>query len=670
MLNLELINYGNRVEENISINSYISSPIESLRYSKYIDDRSIALEYIDSEEVNSKENLAIQDLSWKMPKNNINFFNENEEFEINGGSFYSEYKDLLLTNKVTLDIHNKEIPLYYRHYRKVKEASIHCVKQGDNFTVESGFLIDENTLYTNYNNFFEEETGKYILYFVSGVDTEGNSFNELLNLVPAIKEASWEDIDLDSGEVSYDNYVRNVEGNGYRYELYLDLKNCNKKNISEKIFAKGLEKNLIKILPPEAYSLKSDWILRIQNGAVVQDGILYKLPEYNKQAFNPIYGVIYFIDKLCEKVNSNVIKINANEIIVKPELYMNVEIFIHDEEENLIKAVTTNKNLVDTIAKENIKYEFGVASWDESKAFIELDFSLLDSQIITCNYYYKADSFLIKEINVNPFFNEKIIYNKYFFYIKPFRPGALKSLEWLILDEDDRIVECSQEDLKVEVANDFNASTVIGKSLNLFVEQYCYGGGNDYKYMELGEVFLEEDAFLDEVTHFDIREKTSVKKENYEPMILRQWKILQSRFGYGELGQVVQKNGIIYIEAPYSLLSEFTEEEVERMLRKQIPATLEVIIEYIYPKSNISFDLTTQGEVTLNLSWEEPGVYRIYRSQTKIKRDESVLIAEISSTLEEVLTYVDTEVASNNNYYYWVRINDNPYNDTHGVKIR
>ena len=87
MLNLELINYGNKVEENISISSYISSPIESLRYSKYIDDRSIALEYIDSEEVNSKENLAIEDLSWLLPKNNINFFNNNQEFEIVTGSF-------------------------------------------------------------------------------------------------------------------------------------------------------------------------------------------------------------------------------------------------------------------------------------------------------------------------------------------------------------------------------------------------------------------------------------------------------------------------------------------------------------------------------------------------------------------------------------------------------
>ena len=100
MLNLEIINYGSKVEETISMNSYVSCPIESLRYSKYIDDRSIALEYIDSEEVNSKENLAIEDLSWLLPKNNINFFNNNQEFEIVTGSFYSEYKDIVLTNKL------------------------------------------------------------------------------------------------------------------------------------------------------------------------------------------------------------------------------------------------------------------------------------------------------------------------------------------------------------------------------------------------------------------------------------------------------------------------------------------------------------------------------------------------------------------------------------------
>lgn len=669
MLNLELINYGNQVEESISISSYISSPIESLRYSKYIDDRSIALEYIDSEEVNSKENLAIQDLSWQLPKNNENFFNNNEEFEVETQSFYSEFKDLLMTNKVGFDIQNQETPLYYRHKRKVKEASIHCVKNGDNFVIDRGFLVEDNFVYTNYKNYFEEESGKYIIYYVSGVDFEGKSFNELLDVVPVIKQATWEDIDIDSGELDFNTFTREPEGLGFRYNLTIENLTCSSKTTSEKIYAKGSKKNLIKMLKPEAYSLKSDWIVRVQNGSIVQDGLLYKLPEYNNQPFNPEYGIIHFRNKECFRVNSNVIKLPVKEIKVSPNFFMNVDVMVHDSEENLLKAVTTNINLVGT-SIDGIIYSEGVSSWDQEEGFVEVDFSIMPNQIVTANFYYKAESFLVKEVSFNPFFNEKVIYNKYFFYIKPFKSGMRKALEWLILDEDDRIVECSQDELKLEVNNNFNTNTIIGKSLKYFKEEYCYSYLNHYQYMELSEVFLEEDFYLDEISSFDVREKTSVKEINYQSMINRQWKVLQSRFGYGDLGQVVQKNNILYIEVPYELLLEYTEEEVEDMLRKHIPATLEIVIEYTYPKCRIVFDNSIAGQVILNLSWEEPGEYVIYKSQTKIKRDESQAISSILTQEEEVLSYTDLDVEPGKTYYYWVRVNGSPYSNTFGVKIR
>lgn len=669
MLNLELINYGNKVEESISINSYISSPVESLRYSKYIDDRSIALEYIDSEEVNSKENLAIQDLSWQLPKNNENFFNNNEEFEVETQSFYSEFKDLLMTNKVGFDIQNQETPLYYRHKRKVKEASIHCVKNGDNFVIDRGFLVEDNFVYTNYKNYFEEESGKYIIYYVSGVDFEGESFNELLDVIPVIKEATWEDIDIDSGELDFNTFTKEVEGLGYRYNLTIEDLACSSKTTSDKIYAKGSEKNLIKMLRPEAYTLKSDWIVRVQNGSIVQDGLLYKLPEYSNQPFNPEYGIIHFRNKECFRVNSNVIKLPVKEIKVSPNFFMHIDVMVYDSEENLLKAVTTNDNLVRT-SIDGVVYNEGVSSWDQEEGFVEVDFSIMPDQIVKANFYYKAESFLVKEINFNPFFNEKVIYNKYFFYIKPFKSGMKKALEWLVLDEDDRIVECSQEEFKLELNDNFNPNTIIGKSLKYFKEDYCYSSLNNYKYMELSEVFLEEDFYLDEISSFDVRDKTSVKEINYESMINRQWKVLQSRFGYGELGQVVQKNNVLYIEVPYELLLEYTEEEVEDMLRKHIPATLEIVVEYTYPKCKIELNNSISGQITLNLSWEEPGEYVVYKSQTKIKRDESQAIASISTQEEEILSYVDSDVESGKTYYYWVRINNSPYSNTYGVKVR
>ena len=672
MFNLELINHGNKIEETISVENFVSKPIESLRYAKYIDDRSIAIEYIESEEVNSKDNLEILDTSWLVPNNNTNFLSEVEEVELGNGSFFSNFKEVVITNIVGYDVNNYEVPIFFKHKTKLKEANVYCLKNGDNFEIESGFLFQDNCIYTNYNNYFEEETGKYIMYFVSGIDLEGNSVNELLNLVPVIREATWEDIDIESGELDPNVYTRDREGNGFLYRITQDNSNCSDQEdyISQQYFVKNISRNLISLVKPEEYNLNNDWVLRVTNGQVFQNGLLYKIAEYGNQPFNPIYGTLYFRNKTCFRINSNLVKLPVQEIRVNPENYMHLNVHIHDSENNLIKAVTTNSDLVGKEKETGITYEEGIVSWDEYAGVVELDFTTLSTQIITADFYYYADTFLIRELNFNPFFNEKLVYNSYYFYVKPFQDGLTRSLHWLLLDEDDRIVECSEDTLKLEQQNVFNPNTIIGKTLKTFREEYCFNYENDFQNMELGRVFLKEDFYVDEIHNFSVRERTYTKEATYKEMLLRQWKVLQSKFGYGELGQIVQKNNILYIEAPYSLLSEFTEEEVERNIKVNLPLNLDIVIEYIYPKSKLSFDVSNAGQVDLSISWEAQGTYKVYRNSIETINSEIAPIYTIDSLEEEALLYTDNDVESGNRYYYWVQINDNPYSDPFGVKVR
>jgi hypothetical protein len=188
--------------------------------------------------------------------------------------------------------------------------------------------------------------------------------------------------------------------------------------------------------------------------------------------------------------------------------------------------------------------------------------------------------------------------------------------------------------------------------------------------MELGRVFLKEDFYVDEIYNFSVRERTYTKEATYKEMLLRQWKVLQSKFGYGELGQIVQKNNILYIEAPYSLLSEFTEEEVKRNIKVNLPLNLDIVIEYVYPKSKLSFDLSSAGQVNLSISWEAQGIYKIYRNSIETINSEIAPIHTINSSEEEALLYTDNNVESGSRYYYWVQINNNPYSDPFGVKVR
>ena len=73
MFNLEIVNDGHLYVSQIDLEQIVSKPIERLLYSKYIDYRSVALDYFESVEINSEDHIDLNDLSWKIIENNPNF---------------------------------------------------------------------------------------------------------------------------------------------------------------------------------------------------------------------------------------------------------------------------------------------------------------------------------------------------------------------------------------------------------------------------------------------------------------------------------------------------------------------------------------------------------------------------------------------------------------------
>ena len=188
MFNLEIINEGHQTSIDLDLHQVVSKPIEKLQYSKYIDDRSIALDYFESTEINSEDHLELNDHSWKVVQNNPNFFRENKEGETESLVINSIYRELLITNTVLKsDKDGFEKPLWHRHKRRdIKEVDIHYISNGESIDVNEGFVLKGGCVYTNYKNSFDYKTSNYRVYFVSGVTISGVAFNELLNVIPAI----------------------------------------------------------------------------------------------------------------------------------------------------------------------------------------------------------------------------------------------------------------------------------------------------------------------------------------------------------------------------------------------------------------------------------------------------------------------------------------------------
>ena len=661
MINLQLINQQEEQTVEINIVSIVNSHVEKINYSKYITNSDISLSCIESEELNSIDNLNIQNLSWVHPRNNINF--ENEITEVNTKSFILPYKEVLITDQYSIDVEDNINPLFYKHKKQLKEATIEIKRAGKELEELNGYKFVNNYLYTNYNNQYDYDTGSYVLYYVVGTDLDGNPVNELLNLEPSIKEATWEDIDLDSGELRNNVYTKDILPEGTSFRISSDVKkDCGEE---ENIFyIKNVQDNIIELLKPDSISINNAWNLKVRNGAFWSNK-KYWISEFETQSFNPEYGVLKNIFKDSFIVNENIIKVPSINLYYKLEENVHIEILIYQEDE-LVEAITSNNLIVgQRYNNKEVFWENKILHVDEKNGFIELDKSLEINKTVKVTYFYKTDNYLIKEISVNPIYNKNVVNNKYYFYLKPNMLAGEKSIEYLILDEDDIILNCSQENLKEEYLNEFNPNTILNETLDTFKNLYEYKFENEYEYLPLGEVSLVEDYYVDEINFIDIK---SQEKINLETSVNRQWKILQSNYGYGEKGQAVQKSNILYLKVPEKLLKTMSEKDIEKSLRRKLKAATDIVIEYDKEESLLTITLPVVKKVKIQFSWEGIGNYKLYRSSSEA--GEKVLIYEKESNQKELVGYVDTDVISGEKYYYWSRYNDNSFGRTYGVEVR
>lgn len=671
MFVLELISTKAEETINVKIASSIAKPVEKLNFAKYIANNSVPISYIESGYVTSEDNLFIQNESWKIKENNPNFLREEEYQTFTSKRFYSNYENLLITNKLQISKQGQEEPLFYKHKRKIKEASLHFVSVGNNSEVTYGYKIEDGYFYTNYKNLYDYKTGNHRLHFINGIDSEGKAFNELLNVEPAFKEASWEDIDVETGELLGNVYTQEEDQGRYVFNIN-NIENCAEAKQS-KYYVKILNQNLLELKEPVDDDLTGSWFVRINNGRFFSNGRSYYVPEYGLQPFYNFYGYLKSIGEKSFIVNKNVLKVKNENIKLSINDNININILVANSEESIIKCVTTDASLLGKkYNKTNLIWEAGIVSCDEEYGFIELDFNLSENQIVFVDYFYKTKDFVFKEEDFNPFKNKQILDKKYFLYLIPNQIN--KSVYYFICDEDNIIEYSSKKEFKIEIDGNYNENHMVGKSLDLFRGKYCHGKNNIYQWMELGEVLFVDKSEIESLKEIQIKGREAVQKKFKKDLFDRQWKSLQSKYGYGENGQTYQNNNILYIEVPLSLLKQEdqSKEKIERAIKTHLPHYIEVIADYTYAESKLTFEVDSEVSIKVNISWEEQGMYLLYRNTVNKYLDEttSTPIGFFDSSEEEELFFEDTNVESGKKYYYYVKINQNPNSKIYGVEAR
>ena len=677
---------------DLDLVNHVHKRIETFMYLDDIKSSAVSLDYFESPEIDSKYNLFIADRSHQVAANSLRKIDSRNGFEkISSSAYSSPYSTVLITNRTFIDEFNKERPLFYKHilHESTVSVQLEIVQSGNLAIVDTGYVYEKDThiIYTNYHNFFDQETGTYKLYFLTSTLSTGAQVRELLNPVSVVREATWEDIDLVTGDLYVDRAVYSKEKNTSGYTYYF--------SINDTWWVKPEMKSLIRVRPPAGRKSDDPWYLRITNGdiSVVENSASrrYWLPEYLTQPYQPSFPYIFSpYDKMLF-VADRVLSATRGSLAIDPDDNRNITIYIYDFEGNLLKVWTTNETLNGArFSNTSVFYESNkILSWDNESGIVCLTESILPAWQFFAEYTYAADDLEYTALNLNPVYNKSLLNQSIIFYIVPNADQDDRGLHYLLVEADGRISYCSQSlgfsYPNLQLLNSdgtYNSQTVIGmkyiseSDVDTFITEYSAGYENSFAYLVLAEINVLDRSLASKAKIYDVRTEGDALISRDQATFIKNPRALHSVYGYGEDGGIVPFNNVVVIQAPLTLLTAYggnlEEDKASGLLHKYLVAGTYPIIEWTYPWSEVSCDVSVESIVTISWTWEGPDCdYLLYRRFNP--NSEWELIYEVSAVSPGTMTYTDTDLVSGDAVYYEVRLKETyeypaPYYNTVKVK--
>jgi len=712
--NLELIAHGSQQKQSIPISSYVKKYTENFTYVNKIKDSSIPICYFESEQLDAWKNIQLLDQTYVIAANNLELVANEKNWEyITSNSYTSKYSSIAITNKIYLDSYGKKKPLFYKHVlqNNVVDAFVEVLENGNKFDIDVGMVIDieEKAIYTNYQNYYNPDTGAYRLYYVTSSDSEGNSKHELLNCTPTIHQATWEDVNPDTGKIENLSWSMEPSSAGFTFTIHQDEKDrCDEfdpQGMQTQVsgfFIKPLETSAIKPLMPSGKTPEDPWCIKFSNGFFYENllGKIRKfwIPEFHQQPFSPTKPYIYSPYRSMLRVNSNTVCATRRYLSTDPSEAKHFTLFVYDADGILQNLYTTDISLHNKrYSNTNVFYEADkILSYDNRNGFVTLSVYLDPNYDYQASYFYEAKDYEYKQLTLNPIQNRSSLSNMWVFYIIPDTHPNDKAIHYIGVDQNGYIIEASQNEGRrhpnFQLFNkdgSYNENTVIGMKYTSMIDSdnfkntFCIPYVNDYQYYILAETLVMDIGDEKDCTVIDVRRKgASIKEEYFEDAIKANARILQSKLGYGINGQVVPENNIMLTRIPVTLLAEFggvlSPERAQELLSVYLPAANNMIVDWEYIKPEITARSLTPGQVDFKFSWEGPDLtYNLYRKVNPA--DKFKLIKSIGSGSRKDVEYSDiisesNELLSGYVYYYSIRVIENgtelPHGDTVSIMVK
>lgn len=706
-ISLELIiesdvNYGLSSHIDLPVAVHIHKRLEQFVYSSTHKDPATLIAYIENKAFKSNTNLKIVDKTYTVPENSSRLLSTQNVRLVNAKSVSMGYGEIDITNVSAIDNNGREAPLFWKHILPEGTTSVTLkkVENGIETKLDTGFVVDlaANALYTNYSNVYDESTQRTTAYYVypeydgftapvsdddrftapvsdddrivTGSGLQMGRSRQMLSLVPVANEATWEDIDLETGKLSDSKvlYTKSSSSSGYNYSF----------NKGDRWWVKPSSNGMISTLGPLLNESDYSWFLQFTNGdikALVNGKVRrYYLPEFTYQNFTPAKPIKYSGFDRLSIATKNLLFSTRKNLKIDPSAGLHLTVSIYDESDVLLKILTTNTSLHGTRYQNDVFYESDlIDSWDNVSGCIALGLDIFPNYKVTASYFYKANSLEYKLVNVNPLLNSKIKDKLVVFYCVPDVAEQDRAIHHLLVDSTGYITYCSQGTglghLNLQIKNidqTINSESVIGMKYfsevdaNNFTSLYTAGYENDNGYMVLAEVCIGDFSLEENQEVIDIRELGGKVKDDYlEEAIKANPKIQNSYLCNAPFGLQIPEENVMVIEAPYSLLEDYggvlSEAQAESLLRTLMPVTGFMAIEWTYPKVDITgyYDGTN---IVLNIPFEGVYDYKLYR---QVGSNDRELIHTFSPVSRTTLSYTDSNITSTGAYTYSLSLVEN-----------
>jgi hypothetical protein len=678
----------------LDIVNHVHKRVERFIYTDAIRSAGVPIVYLENRPFDSRSNLRIANRTYNVPANSSRLALDRAGYDtVTGKAYSSPYEKVAVTNKIVVDERGSEKPLFFRH--RLPTGTVECQLQrhrrGNKSVIETGYILDldEGNVYTNYENYFDADSGSYRLFSLVCTTADGTAYHQMLNPEPVAKLADWEDIDLTTGTLTTDYPVYSIEQGTGGWNIYFGT--------TDTWHIKPLERSLIQPIHPSGRDANEEWFLRFSAGnlsAVVNDQARrYSLPEYHAQPFSPSKPTVYSPYKKLIPVNDSVVAATQKSLSINPSSGLHIDIIIENVDGVVVHALTTDVSKEGVRYSENVYWESDkIQSWDNAGGFIMLGIKLLRSWSLSASYYYEATDFEYTLVSLNPLTNKRARNHTYVFYLIPDVHVNDRALHHLVLDYDGRIVYTSQGPSGVAYSNlqmtdaggNYNSDTVIGLKYisdietDTFLTRYAAGFSNSFGYMLLAETAVVETSLEEHQTVVSVSRRGGVPVPDELDNVLRSNSRIAHSLVMGRpKGQEVPRNAVMILDAPLSLLEDyggpFTENQAEIYLRTHIPAAGYGLVNWTYPKTILSGTSLLTSQVELSWTWEGPTqTYTLYRRDV-LSGEKTVVYNEIAPA-EGALSYTNTGLVSGTVYHYSISITEDgieyPESNLLSVKVR